>query len=129
MTKYKNFSGQTTPDIVDDVYEQCNFSQPAPADDGGTKKGVRLFPGDDTPRTFIDCNLVNCEPPPGSTVTGGNTTIKDLDVVIDSDTVTIDGESVTLNNIGSIVYGHFNKETQQYDYLDTPEVTVNRRGT
>ncbi len=67
MTEKKNFSGQTTPKIKDTEYRNCNFSQPDCVDDAGKMRGVRIFPGDDTPRTFIGCNMVNCEPPLGST--------------------------------------------------------------
>ena len=72
----KNFSNQDPTTIpVADEYRRCNFSRFQPDTSGAEVVGIRLFPGDDTPRTFIDCNLMNCEPPPGSIVTNCNTWI------------------------------------------------------
>jgi len=64
-TRGKNFSRQATPAILDYRYENCNFSQAEP--------GTRIFPGRDAPRVFIECNLVNAIPPPGSTLVRCNT--------------------------------------------------------
>ena len=73
MISEKNFSNMDPALIpVDDQYVRCNFSQEQPASTGPLA-GVRLFPGDDTPRTFTDCNLFNCEPPPGSILVRCNT--------------------------------------------------------
>ena len=61
----KNFTNMDPAAIpVADEYIQCNFTQHVPDTSGAQPKGVRLFPGDDTPRIFRNCNLVNCEPPP-----------------------------------------------------------------
>ena len=68
MVKHELFTNQDTPSIIDMEYYQCNFGHTDPVFDGSTWKGNRLFPGDKTPRTFKNCNLINCEPPPGSTV-------------------------------------------------------------
>lgn len=62
MTEHKNFTGQATPSIVDTEYRRCNFTQET--------AHTRLFPGDDTPRTFTRCNLKNCDLPPGSATVG-----------------------------------------------------------
>ena len=62
----RNFSGQATPSVIALEYRSCNFSQAAP--------GTRIFPGDNRARTFVECNLVNAIPPPGSTLTRCNTT-------------------------------------------------------
>ena len=119
MTKNKNFSGQETPSIVDTEYESCNFSQPAPVDSGGgVMVGVRLFPGDDTPRSFSGCNMVNCEPPPGSIVIGCNTTIRASSVVASSDTLIIDGVEATLETKVDRIYGRL--KDGAYEYKDTP---------
>lgn len=105
MTEWQNFSGQVTPAIVDTEYRHCNFTQLVPVDDGGLKRGVRLFPGDDTPRTFINCNMCNCEPPPGSALTKCNGVIKEFGVETTSDTITIDGESVVMQHHSDFIYG------------------------
>lgn len=117
VTKGKNFSGQTTPSIVDTEYVECNFAQPEPVLDGGDYIGVRLFPGDDTPRTFTHCTMTNCEPPPGSTC-DRRCTIKRKQVVVDTDTITVDGQSITLNLYADVVYGHYRDGA--YVYLSVP---------
>ena len=106
VTVGKNFAGQVTPSIVDTEYVECNFAQPEPVLDGSDYVGVRLFPGDDTPRTFTDCLMTNCEPPPGSTC-NRRCTIRRKNVVVDTDTITVDGQSVTLNSYADVVYGHY----------------------
>ena len=55
-----NFRNQETPSLIGIEYECCCFAQSQPIDTASVKTGVRLFPGDDTARTFIKCNLVNC---------------------------------------------------------------------
>jgi hypothetical protein len=91
MTEGRNFSGQVTPSIIDTEYVRCNFSLPYPVDSGGgVLVGVRLFPGDDTPRTFTRCNLINCEPPPGSTVIDCLTSLITTSTVVTE--IIIDGE-------------------------------------
>ena len=120
MIKNDSFIGQTTPSKIDIEYRNCTFSQPAPIDDNGDKKGVRIFPGDDTPRTFFECNLVNCEPPPGSTLTNCNTTIRDSNLLVNTDTVTIDGQSTNVEERVDRIYGRFNPTTFEYDYKPSP---------
>ena len=57
----KNFVDIDPADIPKaDEYYRCNFSRYQPVLDGATFKGHRLFPGDNTPRTFRSCNLINC---------------------------------------------------------------------
>ena len=123
MTEGKNFSGQPTPSIIDTEYRRCNFSQPAPIDVAGRKRGVRLFPGDDTLRTFVQCNLMNYEPPPGSTVTDCLTVVKEVRVVTSTDTITIDGESETIQYHRHRVHGRYDPATGGYIDLPTPEET------
>ncbi len=107
MIKNKNFRGQATPSIIDTEYRNCNFSTQNCIDVGGVKKGMRLFPGDDTPRTFISCNLVNCEPPPGSTIKGCNTAIKEDAVEVSSGDLEIDGDVIKVKNYANICYGRY----------------------
>ena len=115
----RNFSGQATPDAVDEVYERCNFTQPSPIEVDGRKEGMRLFPGDDTPRTFICCNLVNCELPLGSQVTDCNTTVKEVAVVTSVEEVEVDGEVVgTIDHHSEIIHGC--RTADGYDYLPEP---------
>ncbi len=120
MTEDKNFTNQATPSIIDTEYRGCNFTQRVPLDVAGLKRGVRLFPGDDTPRVFIDCNLCNCEPPPGSTVTGGLRVIKEFGVETDTDTITIAGQSIVLQHHADYIHGHW--APGGYDDLPTPVI-------
>lgn len=93
MIAEKNFSNQDPATIpVDTEYQRCNFSRSQPDTSGAEVVGVRLFPGDDTPRTFIDCNLFNCEPPPGSTLVRCNTWIVTTGELGPTDTLEIDGQ-------------------------------------
>ena len=107
MTEGKRFTGQVTPSIVDTEYRNCNFSQPAPVDGtgeaAGRMRGVRLFPGDDTPRTFIDCNLLNCEVPPGSTVIGGLTAV--VERITTAELVNVDGLELRGESVSHRVHG------------------------
>ena len=124
MTVGKNFSGQPTPSIIDGEYRRCNFSQPTPIDVAGQKRGVRLFPTDDTPRTFIECNLTNAEPPPGSTLVQCLTVVKEHRVITSTDTITIDGVSETVDHYSDLVYGRFDPATESYVDLASPEEQV-----
>ena len=131
MIEKLNFSNQTTPTILDSEYRNCTFCFDAPIDDDGTKKGNRLFPGDDEFsiedvifRTFVECNLVNCEPPPGAILIGCNTTLTEL-VVVDQDVVTIDGEDLVTDIIEQHIYGRFNPKTETYEYKN-PVVKVSK---
>lgn len=117
MTKGKNFSGQLTPSIIDTHYERCNFSHYNCIDDGGQKKGVRIFPGDDTPRTFENCNLVNVEVPPGSACIKCNRTIRENNLVANINTITIDGFDIEVKEYENRIYG---KATDSgYDYFSS----------
>ncbi len=99
ITERKNFSGQAMPLVIDTEYRNCNFAQTLP--DPNLPNKVRIFPGDDIPRTFIRCNLVNCEVPPGSTVIKCNTSIVAHNMLIGSITITIDGKSSSVDFYGS----------------------------
>ena len=92
MIKEKNFSNMDPAEIpVDTEYQRCNFSRFQPDTSGAEVVGVRLFPGDDTPRTFIDCNLMNCEPPPGSALVNCNTWIIETSIPGPTEDLVIDG--------------------------------------
>ena len=117
----KNYHDKTgPPDIpLADEYRDCNFSQVDCIDDDGDKKGVRLFPGDDTPRTFTRCNMKNCEPPPLSTCVKCNQAIIEKQVLIDTDTVTIDGHAQEISNYAKRTHGFI--ENGEYNYFTTPK--------
>lgn len=119
----KNFSNMDPATIpVDDEYIQCNFTQTVPDTSGADPKGVRLFPGDDTPRIFRNCNLVNCEVPPGSTVENCNTTIKEFDISRGEETITVDGQVVHTRPLTKqVIYGRVNPSTGEYIYLPIPD--------
>ena len=102
MTERKNFSGQATPSIIDTEYQRCNFAQTLP--DPNVPNRVRIFPGDDTPRTFFRCNLVNCQVPPGSTVVKCNTSIVAPNMLIGSIVITVDGKSSSIEFYGTKFY-------------------------
>lgn len=99
IVERKNFSGQATSSITDTEYSRCNFAQVLP--DPNLPNRVRIFPGDDTPRTFFRCNLVNCQVPSGSIIIKCNTSIVVPNALIGSITVTVDGQSSSINFYGT----------------------------
>ena len=111
MTKNKNFSGQSIPSVVDDTYYRCNFSQPQPVVyRDGSAHGVQLFPGDNTPRTFIECNLSNCKVPPGSTVENCNTAVVSKHQPVETEEVVVDGRVVVrTTKEDNIVHGYYDE--------------------
>lgn len=118
MTTEKNFSKTPTPSIADGHYLRCNFSQLQPVDSGGgVMRGVRLFPGDDTPRTFEECTLTNCEVPPGSTIIRGARIIRETFIILRTDTITIDGVPEDVDVIGHRTHGTFG---EGMNYIDLP---------
>jgi len=118
MTENKNFSNQAVPSVIDTEYQDCNFAHTNCIDDAGQKKGVRIFPDDDTPRTFIGCNLTNTEPPPGSTMTNCSPTIIEKMVIVATDTVTVDGASIVVNEYADRIHGSY--WDGAYSYHDVP---------
>lgn len=81
----RNYSGRQAPPVDEQVesYIECNFSQLVAAETAITHKkvGVKMFPASrGTPRTFIRCNLMNCDMPAGSIVEDCNTAITTGDV-------------------------------------------------
>lgn len=97
-----NYSGQTSPEKKP-KYRSCNFSQPVP--------GTRLWPGDDTPRVFEECNLVNCVPPPGSTLTKCNTTQVERMVEDGTEDVTVGERTVKIKRYMDRILGRLNAKT------------------
>ncbi len=118
MIKGKNFMRIDIADIpVDAKYDSCNFGRRNCIDTAGVKTGHRLFPGDDTPRTFIRCNLVNCELPPGSTTTNEKNAILERDILLSSEDMVIDGETIVAETRGMRTYGYHVNATGQYEYI------------
>ena len=126
MISQKNFTKIPVAEIpVDTEYFQCNFAQAAPIDVLGKKRGTRLFPGDDTPRTFTRCNLVNCEPPPGSTLVDCNTWIVENNVVMSTDNVRVNGgPNLKIDHHSHLTHGRWNPDTESYDDETIPHETA-----
>ncbi len=122
ILRLKNFTNER-PIIDADQYEHCNFSRPAPVIVNGLRRGVKLWPTDDTPRIFIDCNLINCEPPPGSTITRCNTWMTEYRIPTREDTVTIDGQSLVVEHHSNFTYAKLNDDLTYTD-LPTPRELV-----
>lgn len=117
----KNFIGQIDPPKADE-YRKCNFSQLVPVNNAGLRRGVRLWPADDTPRIFVDCNMVNAEPPPGSTITRGNNWITEYNVLTPADTVTVDGQPLIVEHHSNFTYAKLNPDLT---YTDLPSPREN----
>ena len=117
----KNYTG-TAPDALPSeptLFVRCNFARTQPAQTGeGTARGVRLWPGDDTPRVFQDCNLMNCELPPGSRTDNCNTWIVETGVTPaqkPDDVVEVDGVEISREVYHDrINYGKWTEEGYQY---------------
>ena len=122
MISEKNFSNQDPATIpVDTEYQRCNFSRSQP-ELGPPVVGVRLFPGDDTPRTFTDCNLFNCEPPPGSTLVNCNTWIVTTGELGPVDELEVDGVVVHSTQYHDrTVHAKLDPDTLTYDRTGYPQ--------
>ena len=120
MISNTNFMGLAVEDIPkDDEYVRCNFMRRSPDKSGAQPVGVRLFPGDDTHRIFRNCNLMNCEVPPGSTVINSNTFIAENHVPTEVDRIIVDGVPVSTRQRTKLV--HYGKWTPQgYEYEPVP---------
>lgn len=124
MTKDKNFSNQTVPKIIDTEYRDCNFSHSNCLTVFGKKVGHRIFPDDDTPRTFIHCNMTNCEPPPNSNLIKSPPTIIERMVVVKTEVIKIDGEKIEAKDYVDRIHGSYWEGV--YTYHSTP-IDVSRR--
>jgi hypothetical protein len=120
----KNFSNFTPGTIPEDTeYVQCNFSQRVPVA-GVNPTGVEIFPGYSGPTiTFRNCNLVNCQPPPGSIVIESNTSISEYDVFDRDETIEVDGQVVNSRTFTKqVIHGKYNPDTENYEYSTPIEV-------
>jgi len=113
MTKLsKNYREGKAPPLLAEYVEYA-FAYKRPLIDGGGKRvGHRIIPADDTPRIFRDCNLVNCIPPPGSTLIHCNTTIVEIE------------EKPRPIEVGDahedVIYGRTNPDTLKPEYRTVP---------
>ncbi len=119
MIEGKNFSNQIVPSEIDTEYKDCNFSHSNCLTVLGQKVGHRIFPDDDTPRTFIDCNMTNCEPPPGSIIMKANgqhtgPTIVERMIVVNTELVEIDGEQIEVKDYVDRIHGHYYQGVYSY---------------
>lgn len=117
----KNYRDIQTPIEVDTEYVGCCFAQSQPVDTEGVKTGVRLFPGDDTPRTFTGCNLVNCELPPGSTLIKCNTTLITRQTLVNTSTIIINEQEIVAGDEVDIIHGKYDQDLG-YVYQTDQEV-------
>ena len=124
--RFENYVGMTDAQIPRaSKYEKCMFAADAPDFTGGAPTGIRIFPGDDTPRIFVECNLINREPPPGSTLIRCNTALIERDVtpsVTEDEVVEVDGEEVLRRTyVDTVYYGRYVDEG--YVYEQSPVVS------
>lgn len=118
MISHKLFR-DVAPDALpsDTEYEYCNFARAA--NPNGTP--VRLWPGDNTPRTFKKCNLTNCQPPPGSTIIGAPPLVVETGLPDTSETITVDGVVVHTKEFKkNIARGRINPDTMEFEVFPTP---------
>lgn len=107
MISGKNFSNQIVPFEIDTEYKDCNFSHSNCLTVFGQKVGHRIFPDDDTPRTFIDCNMINCEPPPGSNLINSRARVVERMVVVNSEIINIDDEQIVAKDYVDKLHGTY----------------------
>jgi hypothetical protein len=122
LIEWKRFT-DTAPDQLpaETVYHNCNFARRNPDTSGATPVGVRLWPGDDTPRRFVDCNLQNCEVPPGSEVIRSPRAIIESDVVLDTNVIVVDGvERTRRDRMGKRFHGYYDPDTNAVVREPTP---------
>ena len=119
MISNKRFS-DPNPDVGNETeFFRCNFSQVSPIFNGQNWVGVPILTGQGS-CTFIKCNLVNCEVPPGSIISGCNATIKRFKVEKAVDEIVIDGFSLGSTPFYvDIIYG-IQTSPAFYDYYETP---------
>lgn len=111
----------------DDVYRNVRITFSAPDKSGASPRGVRLWPGDDTPRQFIGCKLINCEPPPGSTLQDCTAVVMDYRVLDRGDTLTVNGSVLFTDEFyKNIAYGIYDSSAN-YVELPVPEESVPKR--
>lgn len=122
MIAWRKFVDADPTTLPNDLeYHHCNFARSQPDTSGPEPVGVRLWPGDDTPRTFVDCNLQNCEVPPGSTVIRSPRAIIEMDVVVDENVIVVDGvERTRRTRMGKRFHGYYDPDTNAVVREPTP---------
>lgn len=100
-------------------YENQNFAQSAPLTVDGRKVGVPLHAGEG-PNEYVGCNLINCEPPAGSTATRCNTAIVEYEVNPALGQTRVAGVMVDGQWTDTIVHGRWTEGG--YAYLPAPRV-------
>lgn len=102
------------------IYRRCNFAQPNPAS-LNPAVGHRLFPGDDTRRVFVECNLQNVETAPGCSLERSTAWIVETDQpsVVEDDVIEVDGVEVARKVYKDrIAHGKWNGSA--YEYFPAP---------
>ena len=109
VIRNKSFANADPDSLPNEAeFENCNFARSQPDTSGPEVKGVRLWPSSDEARIFRNCNMLNCEPPPNSTVIGGNTWIVETKVPGRTESLVIDGEVVeTTQYYDSIIHARY----------------------
>lgn len=128
MIENKGYSNPAPDEVPkDSEYRSCLIKFDAPDTSGASPAGKELWPGDNTPRTFIDCNLINVAPPPGSTLIRTNATVAEYGIPAGSDTLTVDGALIhTTNYIVNRTYGRYD-DSANYVEFGTPIETPPKR--
>lgn len=123
IIRQKNFVNMD-PSLIPkaDEYEDCNFARSQPDTSGPEVVGVRLWPGDDTPRVFTNCNLMNCEVPPGSRIVNCNTWIVETRVPAFSEDVVVDNVTVATEQFHDRTV-HARYVDSDYDRTGFPQTT------
>ena len=115
---------------MDTEYERCNFSRTNAIDSGGgVMVGVDIFPGDNTPRPFTRCNMMNVAIHPEWTIVKCNTTIREADFVDAADDFEIVLPSATIlrtEKPHDLVHGRY-VQGGAIEYKPTPERQDQRR--
>jgi len=119
MFEDKNFRNGRLPPLKSE-YDGFAFCYDQPIDNAGVMIPHRIIPGDDTPRVFRNCNLVNALPPPGSTLIDCNTSIIQTKQIKSSNTITIGQEVITNTEYKNIVHGRTDPTTLTPVYLAVP---------
>lgn len=112
------------------TFYRKNFSQAAPRFDDSTSTyvGIPLTNDElegDPPHEFIQCNLVNTEPPADSTITNCNTAIVRREVVDEDESIEIavGGRILVVDKPKDLLLGRL-KPNHVYEYRTEPLETT-----